>query len=203
MKIDNVFPIPLARFTVDENIVNNTRNLVYKFVKDTNFTEPSKPGELLTTFYHDKNFLGHLGDKDLLNYINTHSREYLELLGYDPTCYVEITSWLQFNQPYSYFTRHDHYGALISGVLYLDVPENSGDIMFHNPLEARRVSNTFFERAKKEENEYNFSHVKYTPIVGEILMFESWLQHTVMQNFSNENRLSVAFNIWADRDGKC
>jgi uncharacterized protein (TIGR02466 family) len=125
------------------------------------------------------------------------------MLGIDPNCYIEITSWLQYNQPGSYFVRHDHYGALVSGVLYLEVPEKSGDILFHNPLEARRLSNTFFERAKVEENEYNFSHVKYASTVGEMLMFESWLQHTVQQNHSTENRISVSFNIWVDGNGKC
>ena len=202
MIIDNIFPIPLVRFVVDPAIVKNTQQLVNQFVIDSDMTNPPAPGELLTTFYKDKNFLGKLGDTQLSNYINKVTREYLNLLGYDPDCYIELTSWLQFNQPGSYFVRHDHYGALVSGVLYLQVPEESGDIIFHNPLEARRVSNTFFDRVKKEENDYNFSHVKYKPIVGEMLMFESWLQHTVAQNHSNENRISVSFNIWADKDVK-
>jgi uncharacterized protein (TIGR02466 family) len=202
MKYDYVFPIPISTYVVDAEIVKNTTALVNKFIKDTDFAQPSAPGELLTTFYKDKDFLGKLGDNPLLNYINAASRDYLDLLGFDPKCFIEITSWLQYNQPGSYFVRHDHYGALISGVLYLEVPENSGDILFHNPLEARRVSNTFFERIKKEDTQYNFSHVKYSPVVGEMLIFESWLQHTVQQNKSNGNRISVSFNIWADTDVK-
>lgn len=202
MKFDNVFPIPIATYVVDDEIVKNTTELVNQFITDTNFSHPTAPGELLTTFYKDKDFLGKLGDITLLNYINNASREYLDLIGYDPQCYVEITSWLQYNQPGSYFVRHDHYGALISGVLYLEVPENSGDILFHNPLETRRASNTFFDRIKKADNQYNYSHVKYSPVVGEMLIFESWLQHTVQQNKSNRNRISVSFNIWADNDAK-
>jgi uncharacterized protein (TIGR02466 family) len=202
MNFDHVFPIPISTYVVDAEIVKNTTTLVNKFIKDTDFAQPSAPGELLTTFYKDKDFLGKLGDKPLLNYINNACREYLDLIGYDPRCFIEITSWLQYNQPGSYFVRHDHYGALISGVLYLEVPENSGDILFHNPLETRRVSNTFFDRIKKRDTQYNLSHVKYRPIVGEMLIFESWLQHTVQQNNSNGNRISVSFNIWADNDAK-
>jgi uncharacterized protein (TIGR02466 family) len=200
MKIENVFPIPIATFKVDDAIVNNTKMLVDQYIKDTNLTYPPAPGELLTTFYKDKNFLGKLNDQPLLNYINNITRQYLKLLGFDYKCYIDVTSWLQFNQPQSYFVRHDHYGALVSGVMYLQVPENSGDIIFHNPLETRRVTNTFFERIKAEENDYNFNHVKHTPAVGEILLFESWLQHTVAQNLSTENRISIGFNIWADKD---
>lgn len=204
MKIDHIFPIPVARFTVDKEIVDNTRQLVYKYIDETNFTSPSAPGELLTTFYKDKskNFLGAINAQPLLNYLNVHCREYLKLLGYNEKCYIEVTSWLQFNQPGSYFVRHDHYGALMSAVLYIDVPENSGDIVFHNPLETRRMTDTFFVKIKKEENEYNFNHVTYKPIVGEMLVFESWLHHTVQQNRSTENRISIGINIWAGPDGE-
>ncbi len=202
MKIDNVFPIPIARFTIDEAIIKNTTELVNKYVIDNNITYPPAPGEILTTFYKDKNFLGKIEDRALLNYINRASRQYLELLGFDYKCFIEVTSWLQFNQPNSYFVRHDHYAALVSGCVYLTLPENCGDIMFHNPLETRRMSNTFFQKVKAEENDYNFNHVKYSPKVGELIMFESWLQHTVEQNMSNENRVSIGINIWAGPDAK-
>jgi hypothetical protein len=33
-------------------------------------------------------------------------------------------------------------------------------------------------------------------------MFESWLQHSVEINNSNQDRLSVSFNVWADVDDK-
>lgn len=202
MRVDNVFPIPIARITVDKEIVDNTTFLVRKFIEETDFANSRpEPGELLlTTFYKDLDFLGKIGDHALLNFINISTRKYLKVLGFDPKCYIEITSWLQYNPPGSYFVRHDHYGALVSGCLYLDVPEKSGDILFHNPLETRRMSNTFFKRIKNEENDYNFSHVKYEPIVGEIIMFEAWLQHTVTHNHSKEDRIAVGFNIWADKD---
>lgn len=203
MKLENVFPIPLIRTTVDPVIVDNTLALVNNFVEKTNFTMPPAPGELLTTFYDDKNFLGNLKDTALLDVINKETRKFFKILGYDHNCFIEITSWLQFNQPKSFFVRHDHYGALTSGVLYLQTPPNCGNIMFHNPLEARRVTGAFFERVKHEENDYNFNHVTYTPVKGDMILFESWLQHSVGQNLSNDNRISISFNIWADKDGKC
>jgi len=64
------------------------------------------------------------------------------------------------------------------------------------------MTETFFTKVKIEENEYNFNHVTYKPLVGEILMFEPWLHHTVQENRSNENRISVGFNIWAGQDVK-
>lgn len=199
----HAFPIPIVTSVIDEAIINNSLKLVNKFVESTGFTAPAAPGELLTTFYKDKNFLGNLDDRDLLNVINEKSKEFFKILGFRKhNCFIEITSWLQFNQPNSYFARHDHYGALTSGVVYLQTSPNCGNLMFHNPLEARRVTTTFFDRVKHEDNDYNFNHVSYTPVTGEMIMFESWLQHSVGTNLSNENRIAISFNIWADRDGK-
>lgn len=202
MKIDNVFPIPILKDKIDESIIDDTLNKVNQFINENDFCNPPTPGELLTTFYKDKNFLGKIGALELGGIINNYTREFFKVLGFDHLCYVEVTSWLQFNQPGSYFVRHDHYAALVSGCVYLQTPENGGDIIFHNPLEPRRCTNAFFERIKTEENDYNFNHVKFSPKKCDIILFESWLQHTVQQNKSNENRISIGFNIWADNNGK-
>lgn len=202
MKIENVFPIPILRDQINELVIDDTLAKVNQFINENDFCNPPSPGELLTTFYQHKNFLGKIGALELGGIINNYTREYFKVLGLDHLCYVEVTSWLQFNQPGSYFIRHDHYGALISGCVYLQTPENGGDILFHNPLETRRCTNAFFERIKAEENDYNFNHVKFSPKKGDIIIFEGWLQHTVQQNKSNENRISIGFNIWADNHDK-
>ena len=35
-----------------------------------------------------------------------------------------------------------------------------------------------------------------------MFIFESWLQHTVQQNMSNENRISIGFNIVGEPNAK-
>jgi uncharacterized protein (TIGR02466 family) len=199
MKFDNVFPIPIARVSIDSDIIENSLQLVNNYISTSKCLEEDRePGELLTTFYqdNDKNFLGTLNDKKMLYTINDNARKFLNTLGFDPACFIEITSWLQLYPPTSLFNRHDHYGAIVSGVVYLQAPENSGNIMFYNPVEQRRTTNTFFHKIQKEENEFNYNHVEYTPIKGEMILFESWLQHSVKLNRSNDNRIAISFNIW-------
>ena len=77
MKIDHIFPIPIARFTVDETIIKNTTELVNKYVVDSDITYPSAPGELLTTFYKDKNLFTPIDyhSKDELKYCKYNERE--------------------------------------------------------------------------------------------------------------------------------
>ena len=201
MRVDHAFSIPIIRTSIDEVLIENTLQLVNNYLLETDFCNPpAEPGELLTTFYKNKDFIGGLNDRALLNVINHNSREFFRLLGFDPKAFIEITSWLQLYPPGAHFNRHDHYGALISGVIYLQVPPESGKIIFYNPLEARRVSNVFFDRIKVEQNDYNFNYVEYTPVKAEMIMFESWLQHSVEINKSTENRIAISFNIWGDTD---
>jgi hypothetical protein len=48
----------------------------------------------------------------------------------------------------------------------------------------------FFENIKITSNEYNYHYAEYTPIEGEMIMFESWLEHSVDMNLSPENPLN-------------
>jgi uncharacterized protein (TIGR02466 family) len=199
MRLDHLFPIPIVRITVDSSMVENTRSLVNQYIDSEKLIGPDTAHtELLTTFYDSKDFLGKLNDRSLLNFINSKSREFLNLRGFDPKCYLEITSWLQLYPPGTHFNKHDHYGAILSGVLYLETPPGCGNIRFYNPNTGRRATDVFFDRIKITSNEYNYSYVEYTPIKGEMIMFESWLEHSVDMNVATENRIAISFNIWGD-----
>ena len=201
MKIDHLFPIPIVRISVDPEIVQGTTLLVDRYIKDNNLLEVgTSSNELLTTFYDHKDFLGKLDDVNLLRFINYKSREFLNLRGFNPRCFLEITSWLQFYPTGTHFNKHDHFGAILSGVLYLKAPPHCGNIRFYNPITGRRATDVFFERLKLTSNEYNYHYVEYTPVEGEMIMFEPWLEHSVDMNMSSENRIAISFNIWGDID---
>ena len=75
---------------------------------------------------------------------------------------------------------HDNYdsGAKISGVYYVDVPENSGDIVFKvncNPF----ISKMYTEKAE----------------TGKFILFDSTLLHCVTKNLSKEQRIIISMNF--------
>ena len=199
LNLTHVFPIPILDTKIDDGITDDVISLVNAFVEDKKLLANSLPGDLVTTFYDDKDLLGTLKAYDLLNEITINSRTFMELLGYDKDGHIEISSWLQYNKPQSHFFRHDHYGALVSGVVYLQTPEKCGDIVFHTPLELRRAHGTFYSRLKVQENNYNYDDIRITPQKGLMLLFDSWLQHTVERNYSTDNRISISFNIMAGK----
>lgn len=105
--------------------------------------------------------------------------------------------WINVNGKNDYNVQHNHIGGFISGVLYVKTPENCGNIFFVDPLTSVRSA-----------YEYNF-HVSgrlplnnvfskswcYEPKEGLLILFPSWLEHYVEPNKSDEDRISIAFNI--------
>lgn len=96
---------------------------------------------------------------------------------------LEISEmWGNINNKYCFNHTHSHSGAL-SGVLYLEVPENSGNIVFINSSLLSR-GNVLSQK--------NYS-VKPQKLL--CLFFPSWLEHYVEPNLSEDKRISLSFNF--------
>jgi len=106
-----------------------------------------------------------------------------------------IDYWININSPGSYNVKHDHPTASLAGVLWIKAPKNSGNIVFENPtafqshLEIHSYVTDIKEKLKFYEA-YTFP-----PIDGRILIFPAHLKHSVEENMSKENRISVSFNM--------
>jgi len=100
--------------------------------------------------------------------------------------------WFNVNGKYNYNSRHWHPFSYFSGVLYLQVPKDSGNIIFHRPDNYDSYIPIF------EHNENNYGSWWYPPSVNQFIIFPSYLHHEVTQNLSNEDRVSVAFNFIGD-----
>jgi uncharacterized protein (TIGR02466 family) len=99
--------------------------------------------------------------------------------------------WINKNSFGNYNKPHYHGNNCISGVYYLEVPEKSGALVFQNSDNLKWDSTLFniFEDS-------NF-HGSYTicPKKFDLILFFSETIHYVEPNLSNQDRISVAFNI--------
>ena len=87
---------------------------------------------------------------------------------------------------------HNHGADLVSGVFYVKVPENSGNIVFQNSSEFLQFNNDNI----KNFNEYNSTTWSFIPKNQELFLFPSWINHYVQPNLNKkEKRISIAFNI--------
>jgi uncharacterized protein (TIGR02466 family) len=105
--------------------------------------------------------------------------------------------WVNINSTGAFNLPHMHPGSLLSGCLYIKVPkEKSGEIIFENPIFDLIWS--YCSRWNIKEKDFNdmFTLKWYhTPEMKKCLIFPSWLKHSVAVNLSNEDRISIAFNV--------
>ena len=88
----------------------------------------------------------------------------------------EADVWINFSYPKSYNKSHNHSldfnKNIFSGVYYVKVPEESGDLIFPN------------------------SGDRISPKEGMTVLFHSSIWHAVEPNLSNDLRISFAFNYY-------
>jgi len=88
--------------------------------------------------------------------------------------------WFNIAAPGESTGWHDHKGrSELSGVYYLQVPDNSGDIHFR-----KKIDDETFEWEMKSQT-------------GKLILFDSNIEHSVPENKSNKNRISIAFNLFS------
>ena len=100
---------------------------------------------------------------------------------------IELTDyWAQVLEHNESTNLHDHVDCFdiknspdLSGVYYLEVPKDSGDIVFQWPT-----------------NKYNqYKRWWFKPKTGDLLLFPSTLDHFVTKNTSVKKRIAISFNF--------
>jgi len=113
--------------------------------------------------------------------------EYLNKVSLHP---VKLTnSWINFQKKGSTLLPHVHPGNFISGVIYLNVDENSSPLYFHNPNPFSMLMN------KNGQSPFNYDFQVVKPINGCLVIFPSWLQHSSGLSVNQtEERVALSFN---------
>ena len=104
--------------------------------------------------------------------------------------------WANINYPGGYNKPHIHPNSLYSGVYYVKTPPNCGKIVFNDPRPG--IQSNMPSRVKGQPPKHLWREVHLEPKVNRIIMFPSWLWHSVEPNESNNIRISVSFNFIQD-----
>ena len=113
----------------------------------------------------------------------------------DPNLGVEVTYWIMINPPSTYNTSHTHPEAHLSGVMWIKIPKNSGEISFNNPFEfSGYVEIKSYLEEVRNQTGFHPTYIVY-PKSGKLITFPSSLRHEVKVNKSNEDRIAVSYNI--------
>ena len=111
--------------------------------------------------------------------------------------------WININNKKHFNYTHTHPGSLLSGVFYAKVPQCcSGDLRIirdlheQNLKEAGMVNNNL----DRWENPANSDECMVTPKENKLAIFPAWLAHSVDPSSSDDDRISLSFNIHAFSD---
>ena len=106
-----------------------------------------------------------------------------------------VSAWVNINPPEAFNMKHNHPTSDLSGVLWIKSQKDCGNIIFDSPRSfATHQEIECYNEDFKENNNY-FHSFSFNPVAGRLIVFPSHLEHHVDFNESQEDRISVSFNI--------
>ena len=106
-----------------------------------------------------------------------------------------VSAWVNINPPEAFNMKHNHPTSDLSGVLWIKSQKDCGNIIFDSPRSfATQHEIECYNEDFKENNNY-FHSFSFNPIAGKLIVFPSHLEHHVDFNESEEDRISVSFNV--------
>lgn len=137
---------------------------------------------------------------DIANRIRATAKKISKDCGYDPEYRLKIgTMWSIINGPGSFNRSHIHPGCHWSGVYYVQAPENAGRIEFTDPRTQNLMDQPKHAPGNKRPK-HCWTKVRFVPEPGKLVIFPSWLYHSVEPNLAEEEgdaaeRVIISFNL--------
>jgi uncharacterized protein (TIGR02466 family) len=130
---------------------------------------------------------------DLAKLLTRHATIFAAECAFDLARKPKLDSlWVNLLKSGGHHSGHLHPHAMISGVLYVEVPTGSGPIRFEDPRLAMMMAAPT-RRPDAPEQLRPFATVQ--PHAGLLLLWESWLRHEVLPGAGRSERLSISFNF--------
>ena len=150
-------------------------------------------------------------DKYILNKLPDLKQLILEQVKIFTTYYLKVidvkfyflNSWIVKHYPKDWAHEHMHQNSLLSGVYYLDVPKDSGGIVFVKGYGEQEIFPSAITPKVSEYNYVTSREMTFKVNSGKLLLFPSNLMHRVEVNKSNKSRYSIAFNLFCGGNFGC
>ena len=187
---ENLFPVIMHCFDCEE--FNEIQNVLINQAYDLKKSEPEGLTISNRGGWHSKPFIVN-DDSNLIESFLLQCLTQFEK--FSTSSEIMLDAWFNINKCGDYNVWHNHPSSDLSGVLWIKSPENCGNLKFESPYNFTSYNElqSYTDDFKEETNFY--PTYSYKPIEGRMLVFPSHLKHEVLENKSNEDRISVSFNI--------
>lgn len=133
--------------------------------------------------------------KILEDKILNQSNQCLKDFGYRiDLCFIDIENfWFNINKKNHTNSVHIHDNSFVSGVYYLQATDGQGTINFYK---SQILDYAVMSQAPIDKfTPISASAMSFQPRTSKLIMFPGWLPHGVERNTTDEDRISVSFNI--------
>jgi uncharacterized protein (TIGR02466 family) len=182
--------------------IDNHENLnadILSYITDLQKKDPQ--GIIKSNFngWHSKNF--NLKEDIPAKFISSISKNIntaMNDMNWDLTSQsIKITNmWSIINKEGAFNQKHHHSNSDISAAYYVSAYDGCGDIVFYDPRPARVYKNPI----AKIPNKLNATINSVRPENGLLVLFPSYLEHSVNPNLSNKKRVVISFNISLEKN---
>ena len=184
-KFDHIFPTII-------NIIDDVLEPEYIDSMVKHIMDSSKVGRKKNWQSEDNPHLHkHPKYKALSDKVLEVSKMYIDDLQFEFESHYISGMWSNILKPGETHGTHTHSNNFLSGVYYPQADGNSPAINFMDPRPQASVIQPHATKYTKVN-----SNIYYYPAkTNRMLLFPSWLQHYVPANETNQNRISIAFNV--------
>ena len=138
--------------------------------------------------------------RELAELVLQASGELLDQQGLIRKSHYITNMWATSTNKNFFHPLHNHPNCYMSGILYVNAPENCGKLVFRDP----RPGHSVLQYEYKEHNQHNSNRHSVKPGKGVILFWPHWLEHMVDRHGNDydgvEDRMMIAFNVMVKVD---
>ena len=186
------FPTPVWTLQIDN--YKNINEEMYTYIKELQNKDQIGISKSNLKGWHSKDF--NLNEKQPQNFISliySSIEQVMHDMNWDKQKQIAKINnmWAIINTGGSANLRHQHGNSTISGAFYVRAPKNAGDIIFYDP----RPAPIYSHPNALSPNSLNAQVNGISPKEGALILFPSYLDHSVNENKSNEERIVISFNL--------
>ena len=193
-KLNNPEFIPSATMLFAETDWEKFKHKKYKYGGETTYFS-EEPLPLVTG----------ITQQTLQDFVCKAVEDLAEYQGVDMSCHKAVIQkiWLNSMHNGAIHERHAHPGAHYSGTYYVNKPPGASRIRFYSPT-ADFWGLSMPPIEEEALNAITAEYVEMDPIPGNLLVWNSWLYHEVLENKSTlQNRNTISFNVILAETNKC
>ena len=128
---------------------------------------------------------------ELVSCMNQAVRRVLDFLKIGAAEFEITGCWANINPPDTAHGMHNHPNNFLSGIYYVQTNKGADTLTFHEPRPQTAIVKPPVTGLTAE----NTDQVIVKVGSGTVLIFPSWLMHSVDANESDETRISISFNV--------